>query len=67
MPRILQRDLRLPQHLVREILAVVYDDATSIDHFEAAAGMFGGSMDAVARDTRFVADNGAPLAGNSVK
>jgi hypothetical protein len=46
---------------------VVNDDAAGINHFEAIAGMFGQAMNAVACNARFVAHNGAPLAGNSVK
>ena len=55
------------QDLRRDVLLVMDHDAAGIDHLEAEAVVLGKPMHAVARDTRLIADNGAPLSRNAIK
>ena len=51
----------------RDVLLVMDDDAAGVDHLEAAAVVLGKPMDAVARDARLVADDGAPLSRDAIE
>ena len=62
-----ERHLGLAQDLRRDVLLVFDDDAAGVDQFKAAAVMLGRPMDPVARDSRLVADDCAPLSGNSIE
>src|SRR5262249_21358606 len=64
---IIQRDLRLPQYLARDVFGVVDDDAAGVDQFEAAALIFGESMNAVACDARLIPHDGTPLTCNAIE
>ena len=60
-------DLGLFEDLGRDILGVVRHDSAGIDDFEAAAVVLGESVDAIARDSGFVADDGAPLPRDAIE
>jgi hypothetical protein len=55
------------QNLARNVIAVIDDDAASVDEFKAAAIVLGGPVYAVARNARRVAYNRAALSSDSIK
>ena len=59
--------LGLAEDLGWDILVIFHHDAARIDQFEAAAVVLGGPVDAVARDPRLVADDGAALPRDPVE
>ena len=62
-----QHHLGLVEDLARDIFLVIDDDAAGVDHLETASVVLGKPVDPVARDARFVSDNGAPLSGNTIE
>jgi hypothetical protein len=55
------------EDLRRDVVLVMDHDTTSVDYLETEAVVLGKPMHAVARDTRLIADNGAPLSRNAIK
>ena len=57
----------LMEDLGGDVILVFDDDAAGVDQFEVAAFVFSLPMEAVASDAGLVADNRAPLSGDSIE
>ncbi len=62
-----ERHVGLFQNLAGDHLFIIRDDAAGVDQFKFAPAIGGFAVDAVARNSRFVAHNRGPLADNRVK
>ena len=57
----------LLQDLGGNVIGILDDDSAGVDHLEGAALVDGGALDAVAGDSRLVADDGPALSGDAIE